>query len=97
MRQSTRFAQKIMLVTGAGQGISAGVARRAAAEGASLVLVDRSPIVRDIEKAITDMAELLEDCATYFDKRSDVIDGDYGASEPNEEMTMLTRIQRCLA
>lgn len=52
---------------------------------------------RDIEKAITDMAELLEDCAAYFDKRSDVIDGDYGASEPNEEMTMLTRIQRCLA
>ncbi|MBO9376619.1 1,6-dihydroxycyclohexa-2,4-diene-1-carboxylate dehydrogenase [Sphingomonas histidinilytica] len=40
-----RFAGKVMVVTGAGQGIGAGVAVRAAAEGASVLLVDRSEIV----------------------------------------------------
>ncbi|QTH20617.1 1,6-dihydroxycyclohexa-2,4-diene-1-carboxylate dehydrogenase [Rhizorhabdus wittichii] len=40
-----RFAGKVMVVTGAGQGIGAGVAARAAAEGASVLLVDRAEIV----------------------------------------------------
>ena len=40
-----RFAGKVMVVTGAAQGIGAGVATRAAAEGASLVLVDRADFV----------------------------------------------------
>ena len=47
-----RFAGKVMVVTGAGQGIGAGVAIRAAAEGASLVLVDRADFVADVEQAI---------------------------------------------
>lgn len=42
------------MVTGAGQGIGAGVATRMAAEGAALVLVDRAPIVRDVAAAILD-------------------------------------------
>ena len=47
-----RFAGKVMVVTGAAQGIGAGVATRAAAEGASLVLVDRADFVVDVEQAI---------------------------------------------
>ncbi|PZU60841.1 MAG: 1,6-dihydroxycyclohexa-2,4-diene-1-carboxylate dehydrogenase [Sphingobium sp.] len=47
-----RFAGKVMVVTGAAQGIGAGVATRAAAEGASLALVDRADFVTDVEQAI---------------------------------------------
>ncbi|MCC4252569.1 1,6-dihydroxycyclohexa-2,4-diene-1-carboxylate dehydrogenase [Sphingobium naphthae] len=47
-----RFAGKVMVVTGAAQGIGAGVATRAAAEGASLVLIDRADFVTDVEQAI---------------------------------------------
>ncbi|WP_327752375.1 benzoate diol dehydrogenase BenD (plasmid) [Sphingobium sp. SJ10-10] len=47
-----RFADKVMVVTGAAQGIGAGVATRAAAEGASLVLVDRADLVTEVQQAI---------------------------------------------
>jgi len=47
-----RFAGKVMVVTGAAQGIGAGVAARAAAEGARLVLVDRAAFVDEVEQAI---------------------------------------------
>jgi dihydroxycyclohexadiene carboxylate dehydrogenase len=47
-----RFAGKVMVVTGAGQGIGAGVATRAAAEGASVLLVDRAEVVAEVEQAI---------------------------------------------
>lgn len=47
-----RFAGKVMVVTGAAQGIGAGVASRAAAEGASVVLVDRAEFVTEVEQAI---------------------------------------------
>lgn len=47
-----RFANKIMVITGAAQGIGAGVARRAAAEGASLLLVDRSDLVKEVAAEI---------------------------------------------
>ena len=47
-----RFAGKVMVVTGAAQGIGAGVATRAAAEGASLVLVDRADFVAEVAQAI---------------------------------------------
>lgn len=49
-----RFAGKVMVVTGAAQGIGAGVATRAAAEGAKLVLVDRADFVTEVEQAIKD-------------------------------------------
>lgn len=47
-----RFAGKVMVVTGAAQGIGAGVAIRAGEEGASLVLVDRADFVTEVEQAI---------------------------------------------
>lgn len=47
-----RFAGKVMVVTGAAQGIGASVATRAAAEGASVVLVDRASFVTEVEEAI---------------------------------------------
>lgn len=47
-----RFAGKVMVVTGAAQGIGAGVAIRAAGEGARVMLVDRADFVAEVEDAI---------------------------------------------
>ncbi len=49
-----RFSGKVMLVTGSAQGIGAGVAIRAALEGASLMLVDRSDHVAAVAREIAD-------------------------------------------
>lgn len=43
-----RFADKVMVVTGAAQGIGRGVALRAAAEGARVLLVDRAEFVAEV-------------------------------------------------
>ena len=45
-----RFRDKVMVVTGAAQGIGRGVALRAAAEGASMLLVDRAGFVSDVAR-----------------------------------------------
>ena len=45
---SHRFDNKVMVVTGAAQGIGRGVALAAAREGAQLVLADRSPLVHEV-------------------------------------------------
>ena len=49
-----RFEGKSMVVTGAAQGIGRQVAIEAAAEGALLALVDRSPIVQAVAREIND-------------------------------------------
>ena len=49
---SGRFADKVMVVTGAAQGIGAGIATRAAKEGAAVVLVDRATFVTEVEHVI---------------------------------------------
>ena len=46
--QTRRFENKVMIVTGAAQGIGRGVALRAAEEGALLVLADRSELVHEV-------------------------------------------------
>lgn len=48
-----RFADKVMVVTGAAQGIGAMVARRAAAEGAQIVLIDRADFCQEVADDIT--------------------------------------------
>lgn len=47
-----RFADKVMVVTGAAQGIGRGVAIRAAAEGAQVLLVDRADLVAGVAAEI---------------------------------------------
>lgn len=47
-----RFDGKVMVVTGAAQGIGRCVAERAAAEGARVLIVDRSAARKDVVKAI---------------------------------------------
>ena len=47
-----RFHDKVMVVTGAAQGIGRRVAERAAAEGARVLIVDRSPARAEVVKAI---------------------------------------------
>lgn len=49
---ANRFLGKVMVVTGAAQGIGANVAARAAAEGAQVVLVDRAVFVSEVADAI---------------------------------------------
>jgi dihydroxycyclohexadiene carboxylate dehydrogenase len=49
----SRFAGKVLLVTGAAQGLGAAVATRAAQEGGSVALVDRSDIVHEVSQKLT--------------------------------------------
>ncbi len=52
MTMQERFADKVVVVTGAAQGIGRGVALAAADEGASVVLVDRSDLVHEVSGEI---------------------------------------------
>jgi NAD(P)-dependent dehydrogenase (short-subunit alcohol dehydrogenase family) len=55
-----RFEGKCLVVTGAGQGLGEAVATRAAREGATLALVDRSEIVREVaDKLASEGAQTL--------------------------------------
>lgn len=62
-----RFADKVMVVTGAAQGIGRGVALRAAAEGAKVLLVDRADFVSDVaaEANGAETAGFVADLETY--------------------------------
>ena len=48
MSERQRFQNKVLIVTGAAQGIGRGVALQAAAEGAQVVLADLSAYVEDV-------------------------------------------------
>lgn len=54
MIHSNRFSGKVVLVTGAAQGIGKTVALQLLAEGASVVLIDRSPIVKEITSELSE-------------------------------------------
>ncbi|PSJ23080.1 1,6-dihydroxycyclohexa-2,4-diene-1-carboxylate dehydrogenase [Halomonas sp. ND22Bw] len=64
-----RFQGRVMVITGAAQGIGRRVAEQAAAEGARLALVDRAEIVRDVAAELTeqgvDAIALLADLETF--------------------------------
>ena len=47
-----RFGNKVVIVTGAAQGIGRGVALRVAAEGGRVLAVDRSGIVEEVAAEI---------------------------------------------
>ncbi|NLY65601.1 MAG: 1,6-dihydroxycyclohexa-2,4-diene-1-carboxylate dehydrogenase [Alcaligenaceae bacterium] len=52
MSRNTRFKNKVIIVTGAAQGIGEGVAMAIAREGGKLILADRSPLVHDVARNI---------------------------------------------
>jgi dihydroxycyclohexadiene carboxylate dehydrogenase len=62
-----RFAGKVMVVTGAAQGIGRAVALRAAAEGAKVLFVDRADFVAEVaaEAGGADTAGFVADLETY--------------------------------
>lgn len=52
MNTPQRFKDKVVIVTGAAQGIGEGVAIAAAQEGAQLLIADRSPLLADVAARI---------------------------------------------
>lgn len=56
---SLRFKDKVALITGAAQGIGRRVAERMAAEGARLVVVDRSELVFELRDELASGSEVL--------------------------------------
>ncbi len=52
MTQRARFTGKVVVITGAAQGIGKQVAAQAAAEGARLALIDRAGYVNDVARAL---------------------------------------------
>ncbi len=54
MAGANRFKKKVVIVTGAAQGIGRGVALQVAAEGGAVVVVDRSDLVKDVVAEIKD-------------------------------------------
>ena len=67
--QTQRFTNKVVVVTGAAQGIGEGVALQAAREGAQLILVDRSELLQDVLQAVqalgADAIMVLADLETF--------------------------------
>ncbi|OEC90766.1 benzoate diol dehydrogenase BenD [Acinetobacter sp. YK3] len=61
MSQAQRFKHKVVIVTGSAQGIGRGVALQLAAEGAQLILADRSDYV---EEVLTEVKGLGADAIT---------------------------------
>lgn len=67
-----RFEGKVMVVTGAAQGIGRGVALRAATEGAKVLFVDRADFVSEVaaQAVGADTAGFIADLETYEGARS---------------------------
>ncbi len=67
-----RFAGKVLVVTGAAQGIGRGVALRAAAEGGQVLFVDRADFVAEVaaEAVSADTAGFVADLETYEGARA---------------------------
>ena len=54
MAGANRFKKKVVVVTGAAQGIGRGVALQVAAEGGAVVAVDRADLVKEVVAEIKD-------------------------------------------
>ncbi|MDP1097968.1 SDR family NAD(P)-dependent oxidoreductase, partial [Klebsiella quasipneumoniae] len=60
-----RFDDRVVVVTGAAQGIGRGVAERISAEGGSVALVDRSELVHDIAIPLKRSHSVTADLETF--------------------------------
>ncbi|MDO4232008.1 MAG: 1,6-dihydroxycyclohexa-2,4-diene-1-carboxylate dehydrogenase [Lautropia sp.] len=56
---SSRFGGKVVMITGAAQGIGERVAEQAAREGAKLALVDRSPLVHEVRQRLQERTDVI--------------------------------------
>jgi dihydroxycyclohexadiene carboxylate dehydrogenase len=76
-----RFEGKVAVVTGAAQGIGMAVATRLAAEGGSVVLVDRSELVHDVGEKIRsnggDALTVTADLEQYAGAKAAVTEADH--------------------
>lgn len=54
-------------------------------------------LAKEAKAEIERLRAALGQCEEYFDNRSDVKDGDYGAPEPNEEMRLLSEVRGALS
>jgi dihydroxycyclohexadiene carboxylate dehydrogenase len=71
MNPNQRFKDKVVIVTGAAQGIGEGVAVAAAHEGARLVIADRSPLLHEVAARIGPAAlPVTADLETYAGARA---------------------------
>lgn len=74
MDYQQRFNNKVVVVTGAAQGIGEGVAVAAAHEGAQLIVADRSPLLHEVAAGIRArggrVEAVLADLETYAGARS---------------------------
>jgi dihydroxycyclohexadiene carboxylate dehydrogenase len=69
----SRFSGKVMVITGAAQGIGKAVAERAAQEGAKLALIDRAPYLTEVAATLsergTDVIALQADLECWEETR----------------------------
>ena len=59
-------------------------------------LAKNYPTHDDALRYILELHAVLDECATYFDNHSEVMDGPDGQPVPNEAMTLLTAIEKVL-
>ena len=104
MSNAARFKKKVVIVTGAAQGIGRGVAMQVAAEGGKVLAVDRSDLVNEVVeeiKAAKGKAVAFQaDLETYAGaqavvaealkqfKRVDILINNVGGSGPNHPLKM---------
>jgi dihydroxycyclohexadiene carboxylate dehydrogenase len=65
MTHPGRFAGKVVVVTGAAQGIGHEVALRVAREGGRVALVDRSELVHEVQRELSDCIAITADLETF--------------------------------
>ena len=60
------------------------------------MLVQLEKETREMLREYRAMRDALYECLEYFEDREDVVDGDYGMPEANQEMTLAMSVRRAL-